>query len=141
MFFQKIIVKIILKKPLKILLLNAIFLTYSLFMRFQMPKIVKINSENGLVSFTNIDLVEHDLLRWVRSSSKGLQNRSTISDVPFEHTAAKVFVERYPEDLIKLANKIIVSPEGDAVDVYLKLARPVSEDMYEKHPTKVVISK
>ena len=102
-----------------------------------MADATKINSKNGIVSFSANDLIDHDLMRWVRSRSHGINHSCTVNDVPFERVAAKVFVTRYPDTMIKMATKVIVK-DKDCVDVYLKLADRVAENMYEKYPTKLV---
>lgn len=105
-----------------------------------MADIIKLNSHNGIVSLDSKDVVEYDLLRWIRTSSKGIHNRCTIDDAPFEKVAAKLFVEKYPSDMIKVASKVIVK-DKDNVDIYLRIAGQVSDQFYEKHPTKVIFSK
>lgn len=105
-----------------------------------MADIIKINSGKGLVTFDREDLIEHNLLRYVRTSFKGIGKKGLLTDHPFETVAASLFREKYPSDQIKLAEKCMLK-EDDTVDVILRLTSDVSSDMYKEHPTKVVFKK
>lgn len=109
-----------------------------------MAEITKINSGKGLVSFNQQDLIENNLLKYVRTSHKGIAKQKLLSDHPFETVAASLFKEKYPSDQIKIAEKCLLkcSKDGDVgVDVVLRISRDVSDDMYAKHPTEVVFKK
>jgi len=101
-----------------------------------MPKVIKINSGKGLVEFKRADLVDLDLIKWIRSDSKGVGNRDFISVQPIEKAAAKIYKDKYPSEQIKIAEKCFLNPQGD-VSVVLRVANEVSEGYYKHHPTKM----
>jgi len=109
-----------------------------------MAEITKINSGKGLVSFNQQDLIENNLLRYVRTSHKGVGSQKLLTDHPFETVAASMFKEKYPSDQVKIAEKCLCkhTSAGDiAVDVILRISKDVSDDMFAKHPTTVVFKK
>lgn len=106
-----------------------------------MPNIVKINSDRALVSFTQKDLIEHNLLRYVRSSFKGIGKEGLLTDHPFETVAAELYIEKNPSDQVKLAEKclLIKDKEGSVgVDVVLRIAENFSGGMYQENPNKII---
>lgn len=102
-----------------------------------MAEITKLNSQKGLVTFTEKDLIEFDLIRYIRTSVKGVGKRSLLQDVPFEQTAAKAFLEKYPGHQVKIAEKCLLN-DDNSVDVILKIAQDVSRFTYNTHPTKTI---
>jgi len=105
-----------------------------------MPEVININSTKGIVKFSQIDLAELDLLKWVRSNSKGIHNKNILSDTPFEKSAAKFYVKEYPSQQVKLAEKCTLNEDG-SIDVVLRVAEDNAANMYNQHPTKSVIRK
>ena len=105
-----------------------------------MADILKVNSKTAIVTLETKDLVEHDLLRWLRTSSKGVNKQCTIRDTPFEKCAAKIYVNKYPSDMVKLASKIIVKDQ-DTVDIYLQIAGRVSDQYYNHLDENVAVFK
>lgn len=103
-----------------------------------MAEITKINSKMGLVSLTERDLIEHDLIKWIRSSFKGIGKSGLITDTPFETVAAALFVEKNPECQIHLATKCLLKPDN-TVDVILKVSSEVSENLYNQNDTDLKI--
>ena len=109
-----------------------------------MAKVTKLNSSKGLVELTQQDLIENNLLRYVRTSFKGIGKRGLLSDHPFETVAAILFKKEYPSDQVKLAEKCMLkcNSNGDPlVDIVLRISKDVSDEMYENHPTKTVFKK
>jgi hypothetical protein len=105
-----------------------------------MAEVVEINSKRGLVKFSLEDLINLELIRWVRSSFKGIGKRGLIADHPFEEAAAKLYVEKYPQAQISIAEKCILTSE-DTVEVILKTSKEVSSEMYNQHANTVVLRK
>lgn len=105
-----------------------------------MPDIIRLNSKKGLVTFTEKELATYDLLKWVRTSFKGIGKRGLIQDGPFETVAAKLFVEKYPQSQIHLAEKCLLKQNGE-VHVFLKISNQVSSEMYNQHSNQIVIRK
>jgi len=101
-----------------------------------MANVVKINSGKGLVSFTQEELVDLDLTKWIRADSKGIGNRDFIAVQPIERAAAAAYKEKYPSTQIKIAEKCFIRNDG-SVDVILRVAQDYSEGYYKKHPTKL----
>lgn len=101
-----------------------------------MPNVSQINSGKGLVTFTQDDLIDLDLTKWIRADSKGITKRDFISVQPIEKQAAKVYKEKFPSTQVKLAEKCFLRDDG-SVDVVLRVARDVSDGNYKKHPTKL----
>lgn len=109
-----------------------------------MATVTKLNSVKGLVTLDQQDLIEKNLLRYIRTSFKGIGKKGLLTDHPFETVAATMFKEKYPSDQIKIAEKCLLkeSSSGDhSVDVILRISQDVSSEMYEVHPTKVVFKK
>jgi hypothetical protein len=109
-----------------------------------MANITKINSSKGLVEFTQQDLIENNLLRYIRTSFKGIGKQGLLADHPFETVAAIMFKDKYPSDQVKLAEKCILkynSNSDPSVDVVLRISKDVSDQMYENHPTKIIFKK
>ena len=59
-----------------------------------MPEILDISSKRGLVKFSEEDLINLGLIKWIRTSFKGIGKRGLIQDTPFETAAAKVYVDK-----------------------------------------------
>lgn len=109
-----------------------------------MANVTKLNSNKGLVVLTQQDLIENNLLRYVRTSFKGIGKQGLLTDHPFETVATILFKDKFPSDQVKLAEKCILkySSNGDpSVDIVLRISKDVSDNMYENHPTKVVFKK
>jgi hypothetical protein len=104
-----------------------------------MPNITKINSKKGLVSLNRDDLVEHDVLKWVRTESKGIRSSNFIETQPIESVAAKLYAEAYPDEQVKIAEKLILN-DDTSVDVVLRVAKKNAENMYTTHPVKLVFT-
>ena len=95
-----------------------------------MANITKLNSSKGLVTLTQQDLIENNLLRYVRTSFKGIGKQGLITDHPFETVAAVMFKDEHPSDQVKLAEKCILKYDsnGDpSVDVVLRISKDVSD--------------
>jgi hypothetical protein len=105
-----------------------------------MPEILNINSKKGLVRYSKEDLIEYDLMKWVRTSHKGVGSSKILADHPFETSAAKLYKEKFPSQAIKIAEKVLLCPEGN-VEVVLRVAEENARNMYNEHPTKVVSKK
>lgn len=105
-----------------------------------MSEIIQITSNRGLVRFSREDLIEHNLIRWIRTSFKGIGKSGLISDGPFESVAAKLYVNEYPQYQVHIAEKCILNKDG-SVDVILKLGKQVSSEMYNHHSTEAVSRK
>lgn len=108
-----------------------------------MANITKINSGKGLVSFNQQDLIEHNLLRYVRTSFKGIGKRGLLTDHPFETIAAELYKEKYPEDQIKIAEKCLLKYDNEdnvGVDVVLRVST-FNKELYEMNPNKRVFKK
>lgn len=104
-----------------------------------MPNITKINSSKGLVSFSQNELIDLDLTKWIKADSKGYGKRDFLSMQPIEKEAAKVYKEKFPSIQVKIAEKCFLKEDG-SVDVVLRIAQDVSEGYYKKHPTKMTFS-
>lgn len=104
-----------------------------------MPKVVKINSGKGLVEFKREELADLDLLKWVRSDSKGWGNRHFIAVQPIEKAAAAAYKEEYPAEQVKIAEKCFLGQDG-TVQVILRVAEELSEGLYNHHPTKLTFN-
>lgn len=105
-----------------------------------MADIVKINSKKALVTFSKEDLIEHNLIRYIRTSLKGIGKKGLLSDHPFETVAASLYIEKYPSDQVKIAEKCLLK-ENDEVDVILRVAEDFSYELYSEHPTKRIFKK
>jgi hypothetical protein len=105
-----------------------------------MPEIIEINSKRGLVKFSLEDLVELNLEKYIRTSFKGIGKRGLISDGPFETAAAKLYVEKYPQTQIHIAEKCLLD-QDDSVSVILKLSKEVSSEMYNQNANSTVLRK
>jgi len=101
-----------------------------------MPKVTKINSRKGVVEFTREELIDLDLTRWIKSDSKGIIKRDFISIHPIEKAAARFYVDKYPSEQVKLAEKCFLNIDG-SLSVVLRVSAEVSEDYYKHHPTKL----
>jgi hypothetical protein len=109
-----------------------------------MSSVVKINSKKGLVTLNQNDLIENNLIRYIRTSSKGIGKFGLLTDHPFETVASFIFKEKYPSDQIKIAEKCMIKKNGEgdySVDVLLRISQDVSDDFYAKHPDKAVFNK
>ena len=109
-----------------------------------MANVTKLNSGKGLVTFSQKDLIEHNLLRYVRTSFKGIGKKGLLADHPFETVASDMYKEKYPSDQVKLAEKCMLRDSSDgsvSVDVILRVALDVSEGLYANHPDTVVFRK
>jgi len=105
-----------------------------------MSEVININSTKGLVKFSREDLISLDLIKWVRSSYKGVGTQRLLSDTPFERSAAFAYKEKYPSQVIKMAEKCILDDDG-SVSVVLRIAEEVARGLYNEHPTKTIFSK
>lgn len=105
-----------------------------------MANVTKINSGKGVVSFSQQDLIEHNLLRYVRTSFKGIGKKGLLTDHPFESVASDLYKAKYPSDQIKIAEKCILK-DDDSVDVILRVSEEHFDEMYNTHPTKRVFKK
>lgn len=109
-----------------------------------MADIIKINSNKGLVTLDQEDLIKNNLIRYIRTSLKGIGKKALLTDHPFETIAANIFKEKYPSDQVKLAEKCLLkeNDKGDIfVDVLLRISKDVSEGYYTMHPTKQIFKK
>jgi len=105
-----------------------------------MPEILDISSKRGLVKFSEEDLINLGLIKWIRTSFKGIGKRGLIQDTPFETAAAKVYVDKNPQSQVHIAEKCILNHDG-SVDVILKVSKDVSSEMYNQHSTNFVLRK
>jgi len=108
-----------------------------------MANVIKINSGKGVVSFNQQDLIEHNLLRYVRTSHKGAGTQKLLTDHPFETVAAELYKEKYPEDQVKLAEKCLFksnSSDDVGVDVVLRVST-FNQELYETNQNKTVFKK
>ena len=109
-----------------------------------MAKAIKINSTRGVVSFTEQDMIENNLIRYVRTSMKGIHNQSFIDTHPFESVASDVFKQEYPSDQINLSENCIIkhSKTGDLeVDVILIISEDRSDSYFAKNNNTLVFNK
>jgi hypothetical protein len=109
-----------------------------------MAEITKLNSGKGIVSFSEDDLIENNLLRYIRTSLKGIGKQALLSDHPFETVAASLYKEKYPSDQVKIAEKCLLKHGKDgavSVDVILRVSQNIAETLYQEHPTKRVFKK
>jgi len=109
-----------------------------------MAEVTKLNSGKGLVSFSQKDLIEYNLLRYVRTSFKGIGKRGLLTEHPFETVASDMYKEKFPSDQVKMAEKCMLkyNEKGDtSVDVILRVSKDVSEGFYENHPDVAVFRK
>jgi hypothetical protein len=104
-----------------------------------MAKITKINSSRGVVKLSQDELIENDLMKWIRHESKGIHNRNFVDVQPIERHASKLYKEAYPELQVKIAEKCILNADG-SVDVILRVAKEIPGGMYNTHPTKLVFT-
>jgi len=104
-----------------------------------MPTITKINSKKGLVTLNRDDLAEHDVLKWIRHESKGLRGSNFIEVQPIESVAALLYHEAYPDEQVKIAEKLILNADN-SVDVILRVAKKNANNMYNSHPVKLVFT-
>lgn len=108
-----------------------------------MANVIKINSGKGLVTLSQQDLIEHNLLRYVRTSFKGAGTQRLLTDHPFESVASELYKEKYPEDQIKIAEKCIAKYDSEdtvSVDVILRVST-FNQELYEMNPNKRVFKK
>lgn len=84
-----------------------------------MANILQLNSRKGLVQLSQEDLVELDLLRWIRQSFRGIGRDGFIEVTPFESAAAEMYVQKYPDCQVDLATKCTLEPSG-GVSVILR---------------------
>jgi len=102
-----------------------------------MAEIVKVNSKRALVILSEADLIDHDLIRWVRSDSKGWGNRDFISVQPIQTCASKLYVDEYPTDSVFLAEKVY--KQGNDVHVVLRVYSNKSQDtLYNHYPSQTI---
>ncbi len=94
-----------------------------------MPEIIEINSKKGLVKFSFQDLVNLDLIKYVRTSFKGIGKRGLLLDTPFQDAAAKLYQEKYPQYQTHMAQKCLLNHDN-SVDAILKVAKVFSDEMY-----------
>lgn len=104
-----------------------------------MANVVKINSGKGLVSFSQEELIDLDLTKWIRADSKGVGHRDFIAVQPIEKAAATAYKEKFPSTQVKIAEKCFLRADG-SVDVVLRVAQDVSDGYYKKHPTKLTLT-
>jgi len=104
-----------------------------------MANVVKINSGKGLVSFSQEELIDLDLTKWIRADSKGIGTRDFIAVQPIEKAAAAAYKEKFPSIQVKIAEKCFLRADG-SIDVVLRIAQDVSDGYYKKHPTKLTLT-
>ena len=105
-----------------------------------MIEIMEINSKRGLVKFSLQDLIDLNLERFIRTSFKGIGKRGLITDTPFETAAAKLYVEKYPQMQVHIAEKCLLNHDN-SVDVVLKVSKEVSSEMYNQNENSTVLRK
>jgi hypothetical protein len=105
-----------------------------------MPEVSQINSKKGLVRFSMEDLADLNLLRYVRTSFKGIGKKGLITDGPFETAAAHYYKEKYPQAEIFIAEKCLLNHDN-SVDVILRVAKEVSSEMYNQNSNSLVLRK
>lgn len=106
-----------------------------------MSQIIQINSKKGMVTLSKEDMVEYDLMRWLRNASKGVHGFQFISTKPFESVAARLFLEEYPGFRTKVAEAVRFNESTEEVSVVLQVTGDVSSDYYKHHDTKLVFRK
>lgn len=105
-----------------------------------MPEVIQINSKRGLIKFSFQDLVDLNLERYIRTSFKGIGKRGLLLDTPFQDAAAKIYQDKYPQSQIVLASKCLLNSDN-GVEVVLKVANTVSDEMYNQHSNSIIIKK
>lgn len=109
-----------------------------------MAEVTKVNSERGIVNFSTTDLIDHNLMRYIRTQAKGIGKEGLLTDNPFETIAAGLYKEKYPSDQVKLAEKCLLRRNKDgefSVDVVLRVSEDKSEQYYMLHPTERIFKK
>jgi hypothetical protein len=101
-----------------------------------MPTVSQINSGKGLVTFSKEELIDLDLMKWIKADSKGYGKRDFIAVQPIERAAATFFKEKYPSMQVKIAEKCFLR-DDTSVDVVLRIATDIADGYYQKHPTKL----
>ena len=99
-----------------------------------MADITKINSRRSVVHFSETDLINLDLIRWIKSSFKGISVGRLIQDSPFEVAAAKVLSEKQPNLQIHLAEKCFYREQDNSVDVILRVSEDKTDKMFNHNP-------
>jgi len=105
-----------------------------------MAEVVNINSTKGFVKFSREDLIALDLIKWVRTSMRGVGTQRILLETPFERSAAFAYKEKYPSQVIKIAERVFADPDG-SVSVVLRVANEVARDLYNESGNERVISK
>lgn len=105
-----------------------------------MDNILQLNSRKGVVKFSEEDLINHDLFRWIRTSFKGIGKSGIIDELPFETKAADLYVKKYPDTQVVLAEKIFFNPELNEVSVVLKTTSTPENRYFNTHNTELVFS-
>lgn len=91
-----------------------------------MAEVIKINSKKGLVTLDQEDISTHDLVRWLRNGNVGFGKGHFIDQMPFERTAAKLYVEKFPSESVK-TGKPFYNSDG-SVTIYLAVASDLSRE-------------
>jgi len=105
-----------------------------------MENILQLNSRKGIVKFSEKDMAEYDLLKWVRVSFKGIGKAGIIDDIPFETKAADLYVKKYLDTQVILAERVIYNKEDNSVSVFLKTTSTPENRYYNEHNTALVYS-
>ena len=105
-----------------------------------MPEILELTSNHGLVKFSQEDLIQLGLVKWIRTSFKGIGKRGLIQDTPFETAAAKAYVDKNPQVQVHIAEKCLLN-QDNSVDVVLKISNAVSSEMYNQHSNSTILRK
>ena len=102
-----------------------------------MAVVTKINSNKALVKLSREELIDHDVAKWVKGDSYGINHRFFLDVTPIERVAAKYYNEKYPSETVKIGEKFFYNQDDGSVDVVLRIANATAEGYYNSHPTKV----
>lgn len=106
-----------------------------------MPQIAQINSKKGMVVLSKEDMIEYDLMRWLRNASKGVHGFHFIDTKPFESIAAQLYSEEYPGFRTKVAEAVRFNEATEEVSIVLQVTDNVSSNYYNHHNTNLVFRK
>lgn len=105
-----------------------------------MAEILQLNKRRGLVKFSEDELAELNLLRWIRTSFKGIGKKGLIEETPFEEAAAKLYVEKFPSCQIFVADKCVLNSDN-SVSVFLIVYNEPEDPYFNTNDTDIVITK
>jgi hypothetical protein len=105
-----------------------------------MANILQINSRKGLVQLSHDELAELNLLKWIRTSFRGIGRDGFIEVTPFESIAAEMYVQKYKDTQVDLATKCTLEADG-SVSIILRTYSEPENRYYNTAENSVVITK